>query len=63
MSIKTERMRVGLTQKQLGEASGMYWKTIQKYEQGVLNVENMTLVNAKRLADVLGCDVVELLEK
>lgn len=52
---------MGMTQKELAEKSGINIRQIQKYESGEYDIGNMTLKNAAALADVLECDVRDLL--
>ena len=53
------RLRVShrLTQLQLGKASGLHWRHVQKIEAGNVNV---TLVTIARLANGLEVDPLEL---
>lgn len=46
-----------MTQKELGEKTGIASATIGKYERGVLNPKISTL---RKIADALGCDVSDL---
>lgn len=57
------RNRKSLTQQELASKSGVNIRQIQRYESGTSGCENMTLKNAISIADVLGCDVRDLLEK
>ena len=57
------RSKKKLTQKELASKSGVNIRQIQRYESGTSGCENMTLKNAISIADVLGCDVRDLLEK
>lgn len=57
------RNNKNLTQKELASKSGVNIRQIQRYESGTSGCENMTLKNAISIADVLGCDVRDLLEK
>lgn len=55
--IRTARKNAGLTQKQLGEKSGIAEPTIRKYELGKLNPKRETL---KKIADALEIPVIDL---
>ena len=59
--ISTLRKSRGMTQKELADKSGVNIRQIQKYEHGDLDVNNMTLVNAQRLAEALGVTSDDLL--
>ena len=56
-----QRSSMGITQKELAERSGVNIRQIQRYESGTSGCENMTLKNAVSIADVLECDVRDLL--
>ena len=51
------RLENHMTQKELGEKTGIDSATIGKYERGVLNPKISTL---RKIADALGCDVADL---
>ena len=57
MKLKTLRLEKGLTQKQLGERSGIADPTIRKYESGKLNPKLETI---QKLADALQVDFADL---
>lgn len=63
MTLRELRLKAGLTQKELAIRSGVHSRQIQRVELGTSKIENLTLVNAKRLADALGVPIEELLEK
>lgn len=56
-----QRSSMWMTQKELAEKSGVNIRQIQRYESGTSGCENMTLKNAIAIADVLECDVRDLL--
>lgn len=56
-----ERTSKEMSQKELAEKSGVNIRQIQRYESTDSNTENMTLKNAIAIADVLECDVRDLL--
>ena len=59
--LKDLRTAAGLTQVELADAAGVPFQTIQKYERGVLKLENMTLLKAAKIAAALGIHAEELL--
>lgn len=61
---KLKRLRIdaGLTQAQLAEAAGVNIRQIQKIEAGEIQIGNVTLQNAARLAAALGVTIESLLE-
>lgn len=56
-----QRTACGMTQKELAEKSGINIRQIQRYESLSSDTGNMTLKNAIAIADVLECDVRDLL--
>lgn len=50
-----------MTQTQLADAAGMPYRTIQKYETGEADPENMTIATARKLAKALRVTIDELL--
>lgn len=63
MTLRELRKRAGLSQKELAEKSGVNVRQIRRVELETSQIENVTLINAKRLADALGVPIEELLEK
>ena len=61
MRLSELRKSAGLTQRQLAEASGVNIRQIQKIEAGEIQIGNITLQNAARLASVLGIRTEDLL--
>lgn len=59
--IKELRKEKGLTQTQLAELAGTGQNRISQYESGDLPVENMTIGQAKKIADALGVKLEDLL--
>lgn len=59
--LPTFREKVGLTQNELAEKSGINLRTIQKYEGGEVEIEKMSLKNASSIARVLGVKIEDLL--
>lgn len=60
--VKQLRIAAGLTQSQLAQASGVNIRQVQKIESGEIQIGNITLKNAKALADALGTTIDSLLE-
>lgn len=60
---KLKRLRIdaGLTQRQLAEAAGVNIRQVQKIEAGEIQIGNVTLQNAARLASALGIEIRDLL--
>lgn len=61
MSLKELRLSQGLTLQALSEKSGVHSVKICQIEMGKIKPENMSLKNALRLADALGCHPRDLL--
>ena len=60
--LKENRERVGLTQKELSERSGVNIRTIQDYEQGRKLINKAQGFSLYRLANALNVTIEELLE-
>ena len=61
--LKELRVKSGMTRSQLAEKSGVSPNSIKSYEYGVRDIEDASYRNLKKLADVLGVSVEELVEK
>ena len=61
MKLQEKRKAAGLTQAQLAASSGLSVRTIQHYEQGMLDFNKAAAVTVWRLARALGCQVEDLL--
>ena len=61
MGLKEKRLEKGWTLKELAEKSGVHLVKIQQIESGRINPENLTLKNAHKLADALGCSTKDLI--
>lgn len=59
--IRYKRTAAGMTQKELAEKAGLNIRQIQKYENGEIEIRSMSLGKALAIADVLECEVKELL--
>lgn len=60
--LKQLRTNAGLTQKGLADAAGVNIRQIQKIESGEIQIGNITLKNAKALADALHTSIDSLLD-
>lgn len=61
MSLKIERIKRNLTQKELQEISGVSTVTIGKIERG--EIENVTLTTYKKLAQALEVPIEQLIKE
>lgn len=61
MSLKEKRLAASMTLAQLSKLSGVHAVKICQIESGKINPENISLKNALRLADALGCHPRDLL--
>ena len=59
--LKEVRKSKGLTQKELSKLIGISLKTIQKYEQGVIDINNANIYTLYKLANTLNCYIWQLL--
>ncbi len=55
------RKAKNMTIKELAEKSGVHLIKLYQIEQGRIKTENMSLKNAAKIADALGCDPRDLL--
>lgn len=62
-NLKRIREARGLSQTKLGEVSGVNFRMIQYYEQGVKDINAAAALTVYRLAQALDCTVEDLLEK
>ncbi len=63
MGLREKRLAKDLTLKQLAELSGVHYIKIHQIEMGKIKLENITLRNAVKLAEALGCTPDELLNE
>lgn len=61
-NLKRIRQRLGMSQKQLAEISGVSVRMIQHYEQGVKDINKAQAITVYRLAEALGCKMDNLIE-
>ena len=62
-NLKQRRMLSSLTQRELSEASGVPLRTLQEYEQGKKNINNAKAIYVANIAQILNCNVKDLLER
>lgn len=55
--LKEIRELRGMTQKELAEKSGINFRMISQYEQGVKNLDNARLITILKLANALNCSI------
>lgn len=61
-NLKLQRIRTGMTQKQLAEASGIPVKTLGNIEQKRRNINHCRVDIVYRLASALGCEMIDILD-
>ncbi|MFQ7138937.1 helix-turn-helix domain-containing protein [Evtepia sp.] len=61
--LKTARTNAGVTQQQLADASGVNIRQIRRVELGTSEAGNMSARNLLAIADILGVDPRNLIEK
>lgn len=61
MGLKELRQAAGLSLQAMAEKSGVHYVKISQIENGTIKAENMTLKNALKLSDALGCHPRDLL--
>ena len=61
-NLKTLRMRLGISQRELSELSGVPLRTIQQYEQRQKNINKAQAIHLLNLSHALCCDVKDLME-
>ena len=62
MKLKEQRLKAGLSQSQLANASGVKLRTIQQYECGQRSLNGAGLDILCSLALAIGCTVFDILE-
>lgn len=60
-NLKLQRERMGLSQSQLANMSGINIKTIQAYEQRQKDIKSAKFETLQKLSSVLGCEIIDLL--
>lgn len=61
--LKVARKKIGMSQRELAEATGIPIKTIQQYEQRQKSINNAKVDYLILLSRELGCDIELLVEK
>lgn len=61
-NLKAIREKKGLSQLQLAAAADMNLRTLQYYEQGVLNFNHCKIEKIFKIALVLDCDIEDILD-
>jgi transcriptional regulator with XRE-family HTH domain len=61
-NLKQIREEKNITQAKLSEVSGVNLQMIQKYEQGVKDINKAQAITVHALAQALGCKIEDLLE-
>lgn len=61
-NLQKKRKDARYTQRELAARSGLSIRTLQYYEQGVLDINKAAAATVYRLALALGCEMHELLE-
>ena len=59
--LKDERLRKGMTQKQLAEKCNIPFQTIVKYENGQANINRAKIENLLKLCIMLECNLKDIL--
>lgn len=60
--LQEKRKAAGLSQSQLAGRAGLSVRTLQHYEQGMLDFNKAAAITVWRVATALGCEVVDLLD-
>ena len=60
--VQEARKSKGLSQSQLARAAGVPVRTLQELEAGRKNINKSAAITVLRLADVLGCNIRDILE-
>lgn len=60
--LKFRRQKLGLSQAQLAQKTGINIRTLQCYEQGAKSIDHAKLNTILKLSIVLKCDMSEILE-
>lgn len=60
--LQEARKGKGLSQSQLARAAGVPVRTLQELEAGRKNINKSAVITVLRFADVLGCNIRDILE-
>ena len=61
-NLKNARIAAGFSQSELSKQSGVNFRTLQYYEQGVKNIDGAKIETLAALARVLNCGISQILE-
>lgn len=61
-ALQAARKRMGLTQRELAEKTGVSLSIIQKYEQGTKDINKAGLAIIQKMCDVLDCRIDDLID-
>lgn len=62
LKLQAQRLKVGMSQRQLAEASGVKLLSIQKYEIANRRIDGASLETLCALASAMGCTIYDILE-
>lgn len=62
MKLATIRKEQNLSQSELSKKSGVNYQMIQKYEQGVKDINKASVLTLYKLSQALNCNIEDLLE-
>lgn len=62
VKLRQLRVKKGYSQSKLAELSGIASKTLQKYEQKEINIDNASLTNLCALCEALECSIGDIIE-
>lgn len=57
------RRAKGMTQQDLATKAGLSVAAVSNYEQGINFINNVSITTLKRIANVLECDIDDILEE
>ena len=63
MSLRLKRKKAGMTLFKLADASGLNYMHVYRIEIGDIDIERIQLKTAIKLANALGCEPKDLLDK
>lgn len=61
--LKIKREELGISQWDLGLMSGVNYRMIQFYEQGLKDINKAQVTTLNRLAESLGCEISDLIDR
>lgn len=60
--LQSMRKKVGYSQRELAEKSGVNLRTLQQYELGAKDINKASIQNVTALANALGCEIEDIIE-